>query len=184
MIITLLQVKDILGITGTAKDTLINTLIPEAEAKYLQIRNFPFMQIQGNITSGDKTVSNIRLYPITSLSGIVERSTVSFLNRMEYVYNSSYGIDNLITDIDVLNNTLEIDRNSTQTASDVIFTVYPQGSKLVSAKIVQYLMQKNSMNGLQSETVGSYSYSKGQASGNPFGVPDDIVKSIKRYMSA
>jgi len=44
-------------------------------------------------------------------------------------------------------------------------------------------MNSNSMNGLRSESVGSYSWSKGDTS-NPYGVPDDIFKSIKRYVTA
>ena len=184
MIITLTQVKSLLNISGTSKDTLITTLIPEAEAKYLQIRNYPFMQIQGNIVNTDKTVSSIRLYPYLSLSDaeIYERSVVSFLNRTEYLYNSANSIDNYITDINIDDNTLEIDTAATTTASDVIFTVYPQGSKMVAAKLIQYMMQSNSMNGLKSETVGSYSWSKSDV-GNPYGVPDDIFKSIKRYVN-
>lgn len=186
MIITLTQVKSLLNISGTAKDTLITALIPEAEAKYLQIRNYPFMQIQGDLTDDDKTVSNIRLYPYYQDSndyyGDGQKVTAAFLNRMDYLYNSANSIDNYITDINIDDNTLEIDTAATTTASNVIFTVYPQGSKMVAAKLIQYMMQSNSMNGLQSETVGSYSWSKSDV-GNPYGVPDDIFKSIKRYVN-
>jgi hypothetical protein len=189
MIITLAQVKSLLNISGTAKDTLISALIPEAEAKYLQIRNIPFMQIQADITSGDATVSNLKLYPcdvLNSLSSVLyDNSTIAaFIDRTDYFYNSSQSIDNYVTEIDVENNTIELDTAPAATATDVIFTVYPKGSKFVAAKLIQYFMQSNSMNGLQSESVGSYSYSRGgsQGGGNPFGVPDDIYKSIKRYV--
>ena len=63
MIITLAQVKSLLNITNTNSDTLISALIPEAEAKYLQIRNIPFLQITASASSGDKTLSNILVYP-------------------------------------------------------------------------------------------------------------------------
>jgi hypothetical protein len=185
MIITLAQVKSLLNISGTAKDTLISALIPEAEAKYLQIRNIPFMQIQADITSGDATVSNLKLYPDTALSSVLRDGTVSsFVDRTDYFYNSAQSIDNYVTEIDVENNTIELDTAPSATATDIIFTVYPKGSKFIAAKLIQYFMQSNSMNGLQSESVGSYSYSRGgsQGGGNPFGVPDDIYKSIKRYV--
>jgi len=185
MIITLAQVKSLLGISGTSKDALISALIPEAEAKYLQIRNIPFKQIQGNITALDKTITVLRLYPYTfetyKYNGTGFMST--YLYRMEYLFNSTYNIDNYITDIDTVYNTLEIDTVSGTTADDVVFTVYPQGSKIVSAKLISYFSQKNSMNGLQSESVGSYSWSKG-SDNNPFGVPSDIFKSITRYVDA
>jgi hypothetical protein len=189
MIITLAQVKSLLNISGTAKDTLISALIPEAEAKYLQIRNIPFMQIQADITSGDTTVSNLKLYPcdvLNSLSSVLyDNNTVAaFIDRTDYFYNSAQSIDNYVTEIDVENNTIELDTAPSATATDIIFTVYPKGSKFIAAKLIQYFMQSNSMNGLQSESVGSYSYSRGgsQGGGNPFGVPDDIYKSIKRYV--
>ena len=189
MIITLAQVKSLLNISGTAKDTLISALIPEAEAKYLQIRNIPFMQIQADITSGDATVSNLKLYPcdvLNSLSSVLyDNNTVAaFIDRTDYFYNSAQSIDNYVTEIDVENNTIELDTAPSATATDIIFTVYPKGAKFVAAKLIQYFMQSNSMNGLQSESVGSYSYSRGgsQGGGNPFGVPDDIYKSIKRYV--
>jgi hypothetical protein len=189
MIITLAQVKSLLNISGTAKDALISALIPEAEAKYLQIRNIPFMQIQADITASDKTISNLKLYPcdvLNSLSSVLyDNNTVAaFIDRTDYFYNSTNSIDNYVTEIDVENNTIELDTAPSATATDIIFTVYPKGSKFVAAKLIQYFMQSNSMNGLQSESVGSYSYSRGgsQGGGNPFGVPDDIYKSIKRYV--
>ena len=92
-------------------------------------------------------------------------------------------IDNYVTDVYDMSNSVDIDTASGTTADSVVFTVYPQGSKMTAAKLIQYLMQSNSMNGLQSESVGSYSWSKGGA-GNPYGVPDDIFKSIKRYVTA
>jgi hypothetical protein len=102
---------------------------------------------------------------------------------MEYLYNSANSIDNYITDIDTIYNTIEIDTVSGATANDVIFTVYPQGAKLTVAKMIKYLMNPNSQSGLQSESVGSYSWSAG-SEGNPFGVPSDIYKSITRYVDA
>jgi hypothetical protein len=189
MIITLAQVKSLLNISGTAKDALISALIPEAEAKYLQIRNIPFMQIQADTTASDKTISNLKLYPcdvLNSLSSVLyDNNTVAaFIDRTDYFYNSAQSIDNYVTEIDVENNTIELDTAPSATATDIIFTVYPKGAKFVAAKLIQYFMQSNSMNGLQSESVGSYSYSRGgsQGGGNPFGVPDDIYKSIKRYV--
>ncbi len=185
MIITLSQVKSLLNLTGTSKDTLITALIPEAEAKYLQIRNYPFHMFYGNITNASKTISGITLYPSTvrDLSISSYKSTASFINRMDYLYSSLKSIDNYVTDVNDTANSVEIDSSASSTADSVVFTVYPQGAKMTAAKLIQYLMQSNSMNGLQSESVGSYSWSKG-STGNPYGVPDDIFKSIKRFVTA
>jgi hypothetical protein len=182
MIITLSQVKSLLNISGTSKDTLISALIPEAEAKYLQIRNYPFAKFYGDTISGDKTITGIAIYPssIKDLSRSEYKSTASFINRLDYI--NSTNIDNYVTEIDEIYNTIEIDTAASATES-IVFTVYPQGAKMTASKLIQYLMQSNSMNGLQSESVGSYSWSKA-TTGNPYGVPDDIFKSIKRYVTA
>jgi hypothetical protein len=182
MIVTLAQVKSLLNISGTSKDTLISALIPEAEAKYLQIRNFPFMQIKANYSNGDKTLSNISIYPNKNkVSNSDESIPSEHLSRFDYVNNSV--IDNYVTDIDISNNTVEIDTAPSSSGTASIMTVYPQGAKMTAAKLIQYLMNPNSLNGLQSESVGSYSWSKG-STGNPYGVPDDIFRSIKRYVTA
>lgn len=184
MIITLAQTKSLLNISGTAKDVLISAMIPEAESKYLQIRNIPFLQIKASAVTGDKTLTGILIYhENTYYEGYYINSGVStmskFLNRMEYIDGN--GIDNYITDIDTVNNTVEIDTASSSNVTAGIFTVYPQGSKMTAAKMIKYLMNQNSMSGLQSESVGSYSWSASNE-GNPFGVPNDIYKSIKRYV--
>ena len=185
MIATLSQIKTLLNLTGTSKDTLISALIPEAEAKYLQIRNYPFHMFYGNITNTSKTIAGITLYPSTvrDLSISSYKSTASFINRMDYLYSSLKSIDNYVTEVNDTANSVEIDTAAGSTADSVVFTVYPQGSKMVAAKLIQYMMNSNSMNGLRSESVGSYSWSKGDTS-NPYGVPDDIFKSIKRYVTA
>ena len=183
MILTIAQYKSLLGITSTANDTQIAALIPEVESKYLQIRNIPFLQVQGDLTTSDKTVTNLRIYPYTFEPELMTGTgrTSLFLNRMEYLFNSTNSIDNYITDIDTTYNTIEIDTAATTTATDVIFTVYPQGAKLTAAKMIQYLLNSNSMSGLTGESVGSHSWSA-SGEGNPFGVPSDIYKSIKRFI--
>lgn len=183
MIITLAQAKNLLGISGNSKDNLISAMIPEAEAKYLQIRGIPFMQIKASAVTGDKTLTGIILYPENSLiSGIIgyNGTPSKFLNRMEYIYGN--GIDSFITDIDTSANTIELSTASGVNVTDGIFTIYPQGAKLTAAKMIKYLMNSNSMSGLQSESVGSYSWSA-SSDGTQFGLPSEIYKSIKRYVN-
>lgn len=183
MIITLAQVKSLLGMSGTAKDSLISALIPEAEAKYLQIRNIPFLQITASALTGDKTLTGILIYPgqdfYSTADGMSGTPSV-YLNRMEYIYGN--GIDSYITDIDTSANTIELSAASGVNVTDGIFTIYPQGAKLTVAKMIKYLMNSNSMSGLQSESVGSYSWSA-SSDGTQFGLPSEIYKSIKRYVN-
>jgi hypothetical protein len=105
------------------------------------------------------------------------------LSVQSYIFNSANSIDNYITEIDAENNTLEIDTAATTTATTVIFTAYPLGSKLTAAKLIQYMMDKQAMTGMKSESIGSYSYTR-SGENNPYGVPDDIYRSIKRYIGS
>lgn len=182
MIITPTQVKTLLQISGSTYDALISALIPEAEAKYLQIRGIPFTQIRGDITASDNTVSNIELYPLNNYKSYDAVNHASYIERMEYLYSAAQSIDSYVTDVDVDNNTIELYDASSATATDVLFTVYPQGAKMAAAKIIGYMMNKNSQNGMMSESIGSYSYSKG-ADSNAYGIPNDIVQSIKRFIN-
>ena len=116
MIITTAHAKTLLQITVTTYDTLIATLIPEVEAKYLQIRNIPFLQVSGSIISGDKTISGISAYPYDFYNFyMIGYSDVQHINRMDYLYKSTNSIDNYVTDIDTENNTLEIDTAPSKT---------------------------------------------------------------------
>jgi len=92
MIINLSQVKSLLNISGTAKDTLISAMIPEAEAKYLQIRNIPFLQIQGDLTTGDKTITDIRVYPYTLETQLMNGVGITslFLNLLSAYYSPTF----------------------------------------------------------------------------------------------
>ena len=182
MIITLAQVKTLLQISGSTYDALISALIPEAEAKYLQIRNWPFLQVYGDIVTGDNTITNLALYPTSNYNTYDAVNHAVYIDRMEYLYSAAQSIDSYVTDVDAYNNTVELYDASSTTATDVLFTVYPQGAKMAAAKIIGYMMNKNSQNGMMSESIGSYSYSKG-ADSNAYGIPNDIVQSIKRFIN-
>lgn len=59
-------------------------------------------------------------------------------------------------------------------------TVYPQGAEGVAAEMVAYkLATLGKMDGIQSETIGSYSYSKDTDLDH--GYPSGIVGRIRRY---
>lgn len=167
MIITKDQVKSILNMTGN--DSIISMLIPEAEAKYLQIRNRPFDQLRADTTAASSTLTNVFLSNGDSFK-------LSMLNRFDYLTNDD--IDSYITEL--TDSTITVNAPAAESKTDQIFTVYPHTAKYTAAKLIQYLMNKNSMNGLQSENIGSYSWSK-NSTGNPAGVPADLYKSIKRY---
>jgi hypothetical protein len=78
---------------------------------------------------------------------------------------------------------LEI-RNAPWEVDDQGETVYPVGSDITAAEMIQYKLNNSTINyELQSETIGSYSYNRSTASRNK-GYPSEIVSAIKRYIRA
>lgn len=61
-------------------------------------------------------------------------------------------------------------------------SVYPIGSDVTAAEMIQYKLETDKPDAdLQSETIGSYSYSR-LTSARYKGYPSDIVASIKKYI--
>lgn len=60
--------------------------------------------------------------------------------------------------------------------------VYPLGSKLTAAAMIEYRMNAGKTSGVQSESLGKYSITY-QTGGGANGYPASITGSIKRYVS-
>jgi hypothetical protein len=61
--------------------------------------------------------------------------------------------------------------------------IYPDGSELVAIQMIAFQMQQQQRvgAGFQSESIGSYSYTKEKLIG---GYPESITNKIKRYVSS
>ena len=65
-------------------------------------------------------------------------------------------------------------------------TEYPENAELISSWMVGYLLKKSdftsdAFSDKKSESIGSYSYSRGGAEDNIMGYPKSIVGGIERY---
>ena len=172
-IITREKVKEILQITGTDKDTLIDTLIPSAEGAFLIIRGIPFFEAVGDVEGGSEVINNVADSYLRDLSIGARLSSAN-----------AYGF---ITDIDDVvgesgeasdANTVTLDLPATGTAEGDTLTVYPPGSEYAAAKIVGFYLNRDAGSGNKSERIGNYSYTKFESK---TGIPQDIAGMIEGY---
>lgn len=207
MVITLAQVKEYLGITGTTYDTRITALLPIIDAKVKAItgNNWELLAL-GDVTLDSATIA-IR----------------SFTNTYVYPYytaanniNQPYGLDNIhefvqvgmelsgtgiasgayVTGIQALptNNyaTITMSAVATETAAGTTVTFgFNKAYHPVVAKGVQYLMDQETTAmpsaGLTSRRLGpaSWSYSNAvSANDGKEGMPGWFVAGLPRYMGA
>jgi len=107
---------------------------------------------------------------------IVDRSTVKLLLGITDTL-SDRKIDSLIPLVE--QNYLDIRKAPWDVKNGEI--VYPIGSDITAAEMIGYKLAAKSNPDLQSETIGSYSYSKSSSS-KFMGYPIDIVGAIKKYI--
>jgi hypothetical protein len=171
-IITRDEVKEILQITTTNYDSLIETLIPLAEGTFLKIRGREFFELKEvSITTGSPIIKSI---------DAIDYREIRLQDRIKTLPESATDMDGTVIVLDNDNLEITLDSNATATDSDVDMIVYPRGSKYAAAKIVGYMLSKQNATGLQSEKIGTYSYAKFD---NATGIPMDIVNLIERYQS-
>lgn len=69
---------------------------------------------------------------------------------------------------------------TTSFAGHVKLVQYPSGLKLIASRMISYQMEHMADAGMQSESIGKYSYSR-QASSNAAGYPDEILKALNKW---
>jgi hypothetical protein len=163
-ILTTEKVKEFLQITSTTYDTLINALIVEAESLYLLERNLPFYKITGNTTTGNFTIESI--------------SNLKAVSRMDLLSSTSQ--TGIITAIDTDNGYVTLDTAATATTEEENFIVYPKGYRYIASKIIGWLMSKQTMSGVKSESFRSYSYENDDMSVLS-GLPQTIANNITTF---
>ena len=170
MIVTRDEVKTFLQITGISKDALIDALIIEAESLFLQKREIDFFSFTGNTESLSDIITNID-----------DDNDFIYIKTGKIIESTLYGIRERITSFDSDNLEIQVENNITASNDDIEFVIYPYGSQIIAARIVGYLMSKDSLNGLQSESIGNYSYTKFD---NSTGLPLDLIKNIQVYQTS
>ena len=175
-IITQAEAKAILQITVSTYDTLIDTLIPDAEGLFLIVRGIPFFEIEGNILTGSNTILEVtdqdqdKVCDRDYLEGTgVEAS--AYVTKVDYWKTGR---------VSITENTITMSAVATATTEDLLIKIYPANSKNASARIIGYLLSTKNLDGLINESIGTYNKTKFDKIS---GLPADIAGQIKQYQS-
>ena len=167
MIVTLAEVKANLQITDTTYDAIIQTLIPQAESLYRHIRGIDFFSFSCDGTT--TTLSNLEFlqYENPSKGAIIES-----------VIDDGTVLRTTLNYLSVENETMAIEDSIATPFTDIVMIWYPLGAQFVASKIIEFLMSKQNMNGLKSENIGNYSYTKEEMRS---GLPLSLYYMITSY---
>lgn len=168
-VVTRDEVKTYLQITVATYDTLIDELIPQAEGLFLQKRGIPFFTFIGTTTAASAIINEIE-----------DDNDFEYIKKIKIIENETLGIREKITLVEQDDEQITVENVIASTNEDVTFTIYPYGAQLATAKIIGYLMNKDSGNGYKSESIGNYRYDKFDSY---TGLPVDIVSNIERYQT-
>lgn len=172
MILTLSEYKTLPFYKSTQSEAQISELLPEIELAYLEIRGIPFFMF-----TGDLTVDSAVIDDISNFDEIKVGQRIYGTN----VYGKITAIDTDTDDDSNLSDNITLDDDATATEDDAELTIYPIGSKLVSAKMLAYVLNSSDFSNKKSEKIGDYAYTAFEESDMINGFPRTIVGSIKRY---
>jgi len=194
-IITLDKTKELLGITDTSMDVLINRYIPIIDSKVKQItKNKYNMQITGNVTIDSKIVNISGLNNATG--GIQNNFTLDdvmdYLLHGDLVEGNNIPEGSYIDDINPLEGTITLSEDVTATEANTIITVGVNIALQVTiAKGLYWLILQENTDmpdtGWTSQRIGSISVVRGVAQAaidGRYGMPQWFVNALPRFMSA
>jgi hypothetical protein len=191
------QVKTLAGISDTSKDTAIDTYLPVAEAAAIAITNNSWdcvVEVDYDNGGTELTVKRIAVFTGSRSwysSGYEWRSpddSTYKVNRLFEVGNVVDGDDIVARSVisSISGDVITIDNATTAAGSDeeIRINVADAGLKAILAQMV--LFNADNFDGsyqvdLDSETVGTYSYSRGDEAIGGSGYPEKFTKALARY---
>lgn len=192
MIATLSEIKILLGISDTSKDTLIqanmpivenficsfckndfieyNTLAPGSPRIYIQSDKLKFVNSTNSL---DRTDTSIDLTDYKLAVGNNLRVYDSYNN------NNVFNISSISASSIVFNSVNTVIDEDNSEYITLARAVYPEELKRIFSVMINYNLNKNNLSGLESETILGYSYKKGPT--NNSGYPDSMINDLYNY---
>ena len=177
------DVKVWLGVTTTAYDSIITLLIPEVTERAARIC--------GHWFETDLHVSTPCEYSAGSnvISAGVNWASYGFADDDDIVILGSYRNDGYHQVATVSGYTMSLNASVSTVvaelsgASTIIAVVkWPAGIKPVIANMIKYdYLQRPKNMGLQSESLGDYSYTLASGYDQAYGYPMDVIKGLSVY---
>lgn len=167
-------VKQLLQITGTTQDALIDIYLPIVSEDVELICNQSFVcEYKGTLTSGSTIITDINLSRVSK----------------GWLVSTSQYVQELVTDADLNANTLTITETApaTEEGATVLINVFPVAKRVVASQMIAFQINKNSgitsvdKVGLKSKSIGqvSVSFSDEDSSlSSGYGYPNYMVSSL------
>ena len=193
-IITLTEVKNLLQISDSSKDSLISALIPIVQSyvtsycnNYFEVVTGPNYDILRKTNMAQKYYVESYNISFTATSRKVNTTendfvTSGFIAGAHLRVSGSLVNDGIFKISSVGENEIILDPAESLTdepAGNVLVRLslvsFPAGIKMPVAKLIAFELNKQNNNGLQSESLADYSYSK---SGD---YPESLLKALKVY---
>lgn len=165
-IVTRDEVKTFLRIENVDQDALIDALIPQAEGLYLKIRGIDFFTFEGDLATTSTIITDIADDDFT------------YIKKGKVVEDLDNGFRAFVTLVEADENQITTNIAATYDGDNITLTIYPHGAQLVASKIIGYFLEKCSANGIKSESIGTYDYTKFDSMS---GLPADITCLVEKY---
>ena len=182
MIDTRANIKTLLQINTTSKDTLIDMLMPLVENDIHDITKNDFIADNENFYISADTISfssadNKILDSDNDLDIFTAGQSIKVFGSLHndgVYYISSVAVDGsyLIVDEDITE-----ESNSDENTIGIYKLTYPKALKLLYSKMINFNLTKDKSN-ITSESIDNYSISY---KGNTQDYPDSIISSLKKY---
>lgn len=176
MIISLADVKTILGISNTNSDTMLNLVLPMVQSSIIEFCKNHF---KDSLAYSAETISFSGTSILDSSSGFV---TAELFSDNYLIEGSKYN-DGIFTVSNVAAGTLTVSETTrTETAGNTILitrVVFPKELGFIMAKMAGYTI-KNKF-GVKSESISNYSVSYDSSSTYITGYPDSITAGLLKY---
>lgn len=181
-IITLTETTTLLGLTTSAHNSIISTLIPEVQQRVAEICNFSFQNgiYIHTAVNWDTTNNAITLSSGSFLTSGFATSDDIYLSG-SYRNNGYHKCGTVSADTMVIASATTIVDELSGASVIIAAVTWPRGIKPIVALMIKYDYEaRPSLGGKTSESIGDYSVS--YAGGGLYGYPDDIIRGLAYWM--
>jgi len=176
-------VKTLLQITESDYDSVIMGLMPIVQRQIIDYCNNRFLDPHVYLTSSGFTFNNAS--PATITDDDSGFSDAHFYSGMEIWVAGSYNNNGSYTTKTVTAGTITLESYESLIAEDEdnavsIYKVdFPKSLKMIFAKMINFNLQKNSIEGVKSQSLGDYSVTYVDVGGNDY--PVSVVGGLRAF---
>jgi hypothetical protein len=183
-LVTTAEVKTYLRITASTYDSIITTLIPAVQEDIANITNNIF---ETRLYIAGEFEYNASAYTMTLDDSTADlKNTYGFADGDDIYITGSYrndgyhAIQSVTTNVITLASTETIYAEISSAAPYVYVVKWPKELKPIAANMIRYGYESRpTLDGMQSESLGGYSYSRSSMIG---GYPETITQALLPWM--